>query len=72
MDDVYYVLITFDYPDAVTQGLRRQTDMVRGVLERTRGDITLLLQQRNLENALQTAMERLGNGSSDRGSEEGN
>lgn len=36
MDDVYYVLITFDYPDAVTQGLRRQTDMVRGVLEKTR------------------------------------
>ena len=35
MDDVYYTLITFDYPDAVTQGLRRQTDMVRGVLERT-------------------------------------
>jgi translin len=72
MDEVYYVLITFDYPDAVTQGLRRQTDMVRGVLERTRGDITLLLQQRNLENALQTAMERLDNGSGDRGSQEGN
>ena len=49
MDDVYYTLITFDYPDAVTQGLRRQTDMVRGVLERTRGDLTLLQQQRRLE-----------------------
>ena len=49
MDDVYYTLITFDYPDAVTQGLRRQTDMVRGVLERTRGDLTLLQEQRRLE-----------------------
>ncbi|MCE5314839.1 MAG: haloacid dehalogenase [Armatimonadota bacterium] len=63
MDEVYYVLITFDYPDAVTQGLRRQTDMVRGVLERTRGDLTLLQQQRKLEGAIQTAIERIGNGS---------
>lgn len=62
MDDVYYALITFDYPDAVTQGLRRQTDMVRGVLERTRADITLLLQQRKLETALETAIDRIGNG----------
>ncbi|MFQ3548884.1 MAG: haloacid dehalogenase [Armatimonadota bacterium] len=59
MDEVYYVLITFDYPDAVTQGLRRQTDMVRGVLERTRGDITLLRQQKHLETALNTAVEKL-------------
>lgn len=62
MDDVYYALITFDYPDAVTQGLRRQTDMVRGVLERTRADITLLLQQRKLESALETAIDRIGDG----------
>lgn len=61
MDEVYYILITFDYPDAVTQGLRRQTDMVRGVLERTRGDITLLQQQQRLENAIETAIERMGN-----------
>jgi len=64
MDDVYYALITFDYPDAVTQGLRRQTDMVRGVLERTRADITLLLQQRKLETAIEKAMDRIGDGSS--------
>lgn len=60
MDDVYYTLITFDYPDAVTQGLRRQTDMVRGVLERTRGDLTLLQEQRRLEDQqrrLQEAIE---------------
>ena len=64
MDEVYYVLITFDYPDAVTQGLRRQTDMVRGVLERTRADITLLLQQRKLEGAIESAIERFNNESS--------
>ena len=66
MDDVYYTLITFDYPDAVTQGLRRQTDMVRGVLERTRGDLTLLQeqrrleqQQRNLQDAIESAVNKL-------------
>lgn len=61
MDDVYYTLITFDYPDAVTGGLRRQTDMVRGVLERTRGDLTLLQEQRRLEDQqrrLQEAIDR--------------
>ncbi len=63
MDEVYYVLITFDYPDAVTQGLRRQTDMVRGVLERTRGDVTSLFQQQKLENAIEAAMGQFGNGS---------
>src|SRR6185436_19627384 len=40
MDDVYGLLVTVDYPDAVTNGLRRTTDMLRGVLERTRGDLT--------------------------------
>ena len=61
MDDVYYTLITFDYPDAVTQGLRRHTDMVRGVLERTRGDLTILQEQRRLEEQqrkLQESIER--------------
>ncbi len=40
MDDIYDVLVTMDFPDAVTGGLRRNTDMVRGVLERTRADLT--------------------------------
>ena len=72
MDEVYYVLITFDYPDAVTQGLRRQTDMVRGVLERTRADITLLLQQKKLEIAIENAMDRLTNESGKGSPQEGN
>ena len=53
MDDIYYELITFDFPDAITGGLRRTTDALRAVLERTRGDLTLTLSQRRLETALQ-------------------
>jgi translin len=52
MDDIYSVLVTVDFPDAITGGLRRTTDMVRGVLERTRSDLTLVIQQKSLENRL--------------------
>ncbi len=52
MDDIYSVLVTIDFPDAITGGLRRTTDMVRGVLEKTRSDLTLVIQQKNLENRL--------------------
>src|SRR5437870_1489009 len=55
MEDIYSLLVTVDYPDAITDGLRRTTDMVRGVLERTRGDVTFALQQRRLTEALQKA-----------------
>jgi translin len=52
MDDIYSLLVTIDFHDALTGGLRRTTDMVRGVLERTRGDLTLSLRQRELERKL--------------------
>jgi len=52
MDDIYNVLVTMDFPDAITGGLRRTTDMVRGVLERTRSDLTLVIRQKDLENKL--------------------
>ena len=52
MDDIYSVLVAMDFPDAITGGLRRTTDMVRGVLERTRSDLTLALKQKDLENRL--------------------
>lgn len=55
MNDIYDLLVSVDYPDAVTGGLRRTTDMVRGVLERTRGDLTLALRQRQLTDALTRA-----------------
>ncbi|HEV3311595.1 MAG TPA: haloacid dehalogenase [Chloroflexota bacterium] len=52
MDDIYTALIAVDFPDALTGGLRRTTDLVRGVLERTRGDLTMSLRQAQLERAL--------------------
>ncbi len=52
MDAVYSVLVTVDFPGAVTGGLRRTTDQFRGVLERTRGDVTVSVRQSRLEHAL--------------------
>lgn len=54
MDAVYSVLVTVDFPDAVTGGLRRTTDQFRGVLERTRGDVTISVRQSRLEHALRS------------------
>lgn len=53
MDEIYAVLVTMDYPNAITGGLRRLTDIVRGVTERTRGDMTMSLRQERLEKRLQ-------------------
>jgi len=55
MEEIYSLLVTVDFPDAITGGLRRTTDMVRGVLERTRGDVTVTLRQQELERALRNA-----------------
>lgn len=71
MDDAYYLMVTFDYPDAVTGGLRRTTDMVRGVLERTRGDLTVTIRQQELEQSINNAIGRL-NDRSNRESQGGN
>ena len=59
MEDVYELLITIDYPDAVTGALRRATDAVRGILERTRGDLTAAAGQRRLERALAATWDKL-------------
>ena len=53
MDDIYSLLVTMDFPDAMTGGLRRTTDMVRGVLERSRGDLTIACRQKELETKLE-------------------
>jgi translin len=53
MDDIYNTLVTMDFPDTITGGLRHTTDMVRGVLERTRSDLTLVIRQKELENSLE-------------------
>ncbi|MCC6685916.1 MAG: haloacid dehalogenase, partial [Fimbriimonadaceae bacterium] len=48
MEDIYDGLITLDFPDALTNGLRRTCDALRAVLERTRSDLTLTVNQRDL------------------------
>ncbi|HCS39097.1 MAG: haloacid dehalogenase [Anaerolineaceae bacterium] len=58
MDEIYNVLVTMDYPDAITNGLRRQTDLVRGIIERTRADLTLSLREQHLQEALQKFAEK--------------
>jgi translin len=60
MDDIYSALVTFDYPDALTGGLRRTTDAVRGILEKTRGDLTTSLRQDQLREAIGRALTALG------------
>ena len=59
MDDIYAVLVTMDYPDAITGGLRRLTDVARAIIERTRGDLTMSLRQSRLEGSLRGLEERL-------------
>jgi len=60
MDEAYSLLMTVDFPDAITRGLRRISDMVRGVVERTRGDLTVAMRQERLQEALQAFEERMG------------
>ncbi len=52
MDDIYALLITIDFPDAVTAGLRRTTDATRGILEKTRGDLTTAVGQAQLQRTM--------------------
>jgi translin len=63
MDDVYTQLMSVDFPDAITGGLRRNTDMLRGVVERTRGDLTTAIRQEMMRQALHDFEERMGTGS---------
>lgn len=58
MDDVYGLLVTIDYPDAITGGLRRTTDALRAVIERTRGDLTNALVAERLRVAIERADSR--------------
>lgn len=61
MDDIHAVLVTIDFPDGVTHGLRRSTDVARAIIERTRGDLTAALVQARLRDALDRhAAELLG------------
>lgn len=52
MDDIYNILVTMDFPDAITGGLRRTTDVVRSILEKTRSDLTLVIRQKDVAERL--------------------
>jgi translin len=56
MDEIYALMVTLDYPDAVTNGLRRHTDLMRGIVERTRGDMTISLREQKLQELLARAL----------------
>jgi translin len=60
MDDMYYLLVSMDYPDGITFGLRRLTDVARSIIERTRGDFTTSVIQSSLRAALQEHAAILG------------
>lgn len=62
MDEIYSILVTMDFPDAVTKGLRRATDIARSILERTRGDLTLALRQHRFEQKLEAKETSLDTG----------
>ena len=70
MDEIYSVLVTMDYPDAITSGLRRQTDLARGIIEKTRGDVTFSLRGEHLTQAIRQLSVQL-NGDQE-AAEEGN
>jgi translin len=60
MDEIYSILVTIDYPDGVTGGLRRTTDSLRAVLERTRGDLTTAMVAARLQSAIESARDATG------------
>jgi translin len=62
MDEIYSVLVTIDYPDAITNGLRRQTDLARGIIEKTRGDVTFSLRSHQLTRAITKLSTQLNSG----------
>jgi translin len=63
MEDLYSLLVTIDYPDAITGNLRRSTDVARGIMEKTRGDLSISIVQRSLHDALERhAKDVLGKG----------
>src|SRR6266496_5052176 len=62
MDEIYSVLVTMDYPDAITNGLRRQTDLARGIIEKTRGDVTFSLRGQHLAEAIKSLIAQLNGG----------
>ena len=44
MEEIYTYLFSLDYPKGLTYDLRHKTDVARGIIEKTRGDISLSVQ----------------------------
>jgi len=61
MDHIYSILVTMDFPDAITYGLRRNTDSVRGIVEKTRGDLTMVIHNNLLLQKISVLAKKLGN-----------
>jgi translin len=59
MEDIYYVLVSMDYPDALTGGLRRSTDVARSIMERSRGDLSITAAQRGVQEAIERARKEI-------------
>lgn len=59
MDDIYAQLVTMDFPDALTYGLRRRTDIARSIIERTQADVTVSFRQQQLEQRINALSEQL-------------
>jgi len=59
MDEIFSQLVTMDYPNAITNGLRRKTDLARGIIERTRADITTSFRQSQLEKSMEKLSDQL-------------
>jgi translin len=72
MDEIYAILVTMDYPDAITNGLRRQTDVARGIIEKTRGDITFSLRGEHLEQSINALLKQMNGNQVDGQSGNGN
>jgi translin len=58
MDEIFHLLMLFDYPDAVTRGLRKKSDLARSMIERTRGDLTNAMEIRKVEALLDCAKDK--------------
>ncbi len=48
MEQIYATLLTFDFPRGLTPGVRRKTDIARGLIERTRADLSTAIENRRL------------------------
>lgn len=63
VEEIYHLLMLFDYPEAITRGLRRKSDLARSMLERTRGDLTNAMEMAKVEASLRKLEDKLKDGS---------